>query len=196
MKDFLGKISIGSNDLVFISIPDYHWALTDFKYLKAGHVFGLEKSLETLKIISSEIELEKMEDIVVFSEHGFKFRNEIKQGKDHFLNKDRTNIFFFHKNKKCNSYVQETNLVGLDDIGTTLLRYLEQKNSLELSFSKIFRQEILIEDYDNITPNISSLPSLWALVTLDGLYQRSKEDGIFFKMTNEIERIYAAALRY
>ena len=173
LKKFLKEIAINNKDMVFISIPDYHWALTDYSYLKYGHKVGLRKTLKTLEVISNEINLSNFDDIIIFSEHGFKLREEISRRQTYLLDKDRTNIFFYHKNKNITEYSHNYNLISLPDIGEHLRFSLNRLNASPLDFSNIKCDFILAEDYEVLDPDIFTMASLWAVITKDRIYHRS-----------------------
>jgi hypothetical protein len=185
LDGYLDNINVKPGDLVFISIPDYHWTLTDYKYLKSGHVKGLERAINTLDLIEKKLDFKDFDDIIIFSEHGFKLRKELKMRNVNLLDRDRTNIFFFHKSLKDKDYTEVYNLLGLEDIGSRLIASFSDGNSL--TFNDIVRKFVLIEDYHNILPYVNELPSLWAAVTNKGIYQRSMESGLFISHEDLIQ---------
>ena len=121
--------------MVFISLPDFHWALDDFGYnsyrkkkltkllLKFMKLF-LNNSIKMILIIS-----------LFFSDHGFKFNFERKlENKRLMLNTDRTNTVLIHRSKNQDEIITDQRLCSLSDFMSTYKHILNRKSSYDYSF--------------------------------------------------------------
>ena len=105
LKKFLQGLEVKDKSLVYVALSDLHWAVDDFvcypRFVKRGH----RKVANSLRILRNSLKLDDFDHVFVFSDHGFKLRNELsKEPAYMLLNKARTNTFLLHKKKMTKSF--------------------------------------------------------------------------------------------
>ena len=76
LDGYLKKIRLKNNHFVFISLPDFHWAIDDYGANKFGEKKGYKIISSNLKIIFNNLNKDSFDHIFIFSDHGFKFQYE------------------------------------------------------------------------------------------------------------------------
>ncbi len=177
LEDFINKISLQDNHLLFVSIPDYHWALQDWGYSKKGEKVALNETSKSLDIVLNQFDKDEFDHIFLFSDHGFKFTGENKYEEWYdFLNRDRTNIFLFHRHKGDQEISYNNKLCSIQDISNTIDEIFLQENELSL-FSKKERDYVVIEDHVSFeAPKVNQDVDMWAVITKNEMYFRSLEN--------------------
>ena len=170
LKGFLREIELEENHLLFLSIPDYHWALQDWGYTKKAERIALREVANSLSIVFDEFDKDEFDHIFLFSDHGFKFNAQLRAEEQFkFINKDRAAVFAVPgKGAKDLSY--DDKLCSIEDIFHTVSGLFNKpsQNSL-LSTSE--REHIAIEDHLSIeAPQVNQNVDIWAIVQKDQIY--------------------------
>ena len=121
MNGYLSNIELEKDHLVFVSIPDYHWVLQDWKYTTKGEHEAIIETRKSLDIIFDNLPKDEFDHIFIFSDHGFKFSIERKrETKFEFINRDRSNIFLLHRAKGQNDVTYNNKLCSIQDLKCTV----------------------------------------------------------------------------
>lgn len=179
LKKYLSDIKLKEDHLIFIGLPDYHWALDDNGFTHYGEKTAEKEISETLKIIFKILNKDDFDHIFIFSDHGFKFVYEYqKQPNFMLINDDRTQILLMHKSKNSqNDIVIDDTLLSITDI------YLAVKNILnnqQIKNSKLFdnnREYVVIEDHSNFDSTVNQNIEIWGLAMKDEIYIRDIKMG-------------------
>lgn len=162
------------NSLVYVQDSGYHDAV-DIEYkLSDPHDFGLYKVTEKLK---SVLECDAFDLIVIFSDHGCKFANELS---DPFSMVDDNRIrsfLFIHEKGKTPSFKTEQKLTSLADVYPTVLRTAGiPSTGLKFDGTDLSENDkdkiIIVEDYSKIEINSLCLPDIFVAITPNISYLR------------------------
>ena len=182
LKKYLEKISLQQKHLVFLSIPDYHWALGDWGYTSKGEKEAIKETSRSLEIVFNKFDPDDFDHIFLFSDHGFKFSSQFKYESWHeFLNRDRSNIFLLHRKKGDSDISYNDKLSSIKDISNTIDELFSKKNELSL-LSEIEREYVVIEDHLSISaPKVNQDVDLWGVMTKDEMYARTLTEAVTVK---------------
>lgn len=183
---FSKNIKLKNNHLVFISIPDYHWALQDWGYTERGERIAISETYNSISDVFENLDKDDFDHIFLFSDHGFKFgyQSRFEQWYQ-FLNRDRSNIFMFHRRKGDNKLTFNEKLCSIQDVANTIDEISGKENKFSL-FSNKERSHIVIEDHFSIQPpKVNQNVDIWAVITKEEEYIRTLEKGVLIK-DNEV----------
>ena len=190
LKKYLEKISLEQKHLVFLSIPDYHWALGDWEFTSKGEREAIKETSKSLEIVFNRFNPDDFDHIFLFSDHGFKFSSEFKYEDWYdFLNRDRTNIFLLHRKKGDSNIFFNDKLSSIQDISNTIDELFLKENKLSL-LSKTEREYVVIEDHLSISaPKVNQDVDLWGVVTKDEMYARTLNKAVTIKDNKVISNL-------
>ena len=182
MDNYLSKLDLTDNHLVFLSIPDYHWALTDWSYTKKGETVAITETHKSLDIVFKNLNKDDFDHIFIFSDHGFKFNFQLKTEENYkFLNRDRTNIFMFYRKKGDQGISYQNKLCSIQDLSHSVNDIFGLENSFSL-LNDSERGYVVIEDHLSISgPKVNQDIDIWAVVTKNEMYIRTLEYSISLK---------------
>ena len=182
LNHFTHNISLHKNHLIFISIPDFHWAHQDWGYTKKGERIAISETSNSLDIVFNNLNKDDFDHIFLFSDHGFKFNYQIrKESWYNFLNRDRSNIFLFHRAKFDSEIKYDDKLCSIQDLKYTVDEIFGNPNVLSL-FSDNQRDYIVCEDHLSIdAPEVNQNVDIWALITKNEVYFRTLNHAILEK---------------
>lgn len=182
LKKFIDEIQLSSNSHLFISIPDFHMVLDDLGYYKISENLGYKKIVSCLNIIFNKFKPDNFDHIIIFSDHGFKYRSEINYAKTfnnlYLFNEDRSNCFLFHRQKKQKFLEFENKLISLADMQKIYINILEKKeirknlkernyvcyeDHLDFKYSNFMQTEI----FSLVNKNLTYIRSFNKALTLD-----------------------------
>lgn len=188
LNKYLSTFKPKNNHFVFISLPDFHWALDDYGY----NIYGENKAYNTVKSsfesIFKNLDKNEFDHIFIFSDHGFKFNFEKRlEDPKMMLNSDRTNAILIHRSRNQNTLTQDDRLCSLEDLMPTYKQILNIKHANGHSIlSEKFRKFIVIEDHVNFAPSINQNVELWAVVDKYKTYIRSLDSAITIHRSDNI----------
>tara|TARA_B100000900_G_C20600684_1_gene725443 strand:+ start:4825 stop:5946 length:1122 start_codon:yes stop_codon:yes gene_type:complete len=172
---FLKKLKLVENHLIFLSFPDLHKAIDDFGANKIAEKKGYELLTEILSNVFKVHDKDLFDHILIYSDHGYKFSREYKFQKSEFLlNYDRTNIFLLKRSKKQKKIFLKDQLISIEDI-FPLFKKIILKQNLSIN-----RKYVLIEDHLNFNVSHDQEIEQWALAFKDYIYVRSKNRAVKF----------------
>ena len=120
LEKFINELELNDKSHLFVSLPDFHWVLDDFGYNKFSEKLGYKKIISSMNIIFNKFHPDIFDHIIIFSDHGFKFFNEInfsnKNDALYKYNEDRIRSFFFHRKKKQQNLSFDNKLLSLEDV--------------------------------------------------------------------------------
>jgi len=179
LKGYLNNINLADNHLVFLAIPDYHWALGDWGYTLKAEQIAIKETTKSLEIVFDELDKDDFDHIFIFSDHGFKFSAEAEAEEEYsFINRDRSNIFMFARQKGDRALAYKDKLCSIQDLKHTV----DNLFGLESSFSLLGSNErthVVIEDHLTMgAPSVNQNIDIWAVVTRDEMYVRTPEYGV------------------
>jgi len=155
---FLKDLKLENDHFIFLSFPDLHRTMDDYGANKIGEQQGYIILSEILKTIFEIHDKDSFDDIIIFSDHGYKLSREYKFQKQEFLlNFDRTNIFFLHRKKGESNIIFNNLLLSTEDIFSVFKKIVNDEN---FSFN---RQYVLIEDHIDFSVTIDQKIEQWAL---------------------------------
>ena len=180
---FLKDLKLENDHFIFLSFPDLHRTMDDYGANKIGEQQGYIILSEILKTIFEIHDKDSFDDIIIFSDHGYKLSREYKFQKQEFLlNFDRTNIFFLHRKKGESNIIFNNLLLSTEDIFSVFKKIVNEE---KFSFN---RQYVLIEDHIDFSVTIDQKIEQWALAFKDYIYVRSKTNGAkFFKTSKKVD---------
>jgi hypothetical protein len=185
-RNFLDNLTLKDKHFIFISIPDFHWALDDYGYNLVGEKKGQEEVKKSYDMIFEKFHKDDFDVILIFSDHGFKFGTEIsKRNKLSILDYDRTNCVLFYREKGDKDIVTSDKLLSITDMFCLYEQFaLDGLNSNP--FSKIDRKFVAIEDHLDFSTQINQPLGVWALTTINRIYIRSLTSAVTINKENEI----------
>jgi len=168
--DFFKNHDDNKKSFDFISLPDLHYVIDDIGANTIAEKKGYRILSELLNEFSNKLNFENYNQIIFYSDHGYKLSKEIIFGsKLNLINQDRTNVFLLHKNKNDKSLSFKNDLISLEDLFSLF-------NSFFNDFQfKLSRKYIVFEDYSIFYPNQFMQINLWGLKTQSLFYST---DGI------------------
>ncbi len=182
LDKYLKELKLKDKHLVFIGIPDFHWALQDWGYNLKAEKVAEDEIEKTLKIIFQNLNEEDFDYIFVFSDHGFKFNAQVRLEKSfQFLDRDRSNIFMFLRKKGDNKLTKSNKLCSIQDLKHTIYDLF----GLESTFSLLNgseRKYVVLEDHMSISaPKINQNIHIWGVANKDSIYVRDLQSGFLIK---------------
>ena len=99
LENYLDRISPSNNSLTFIGLDDFHKVINDCyaqkKYVKKAYdLVG-----EAIELIDDKLDINSFDITIMFSDHGFKARDEILNTDKKMLGNERTQIFLLVREK-------------------------------------------------------------------------------------------------
>ena len=188
LDKYLSQIQLQNDHFVYISTPDFHWALDDLGYNSYGENKAYLIIDSVLDIIFRNLKKDDFDHIFIYSDHGFKFDYESKlEDKRLLLNDDRTNVLLFHRSKSDDALQKDTRLCSLADMMPTFKQLLNEDTESECSiFNNNIRDYVVIEDHLNFAPSINQNIELWAVVRNEATYIRTVGDAITLDRSGNI----------
>ena len=187
MDGYLSNVKLEEDHLVFVSIPDYHWALQDWRYSVKGEQKALLETRKSLDIVFKNLPKDEFDHIFIFSDHGFKFSIEKKREPMHeFINRDRSNIFMLHRSKNQNNIKYNDKLCSILDMKDTIDDIFAKENLYSL-FSKNEREYVIVEDHFSTgSPTVNQNIDMWGMVTKEFIYVRTLDKAVTIDMDSKI----------
>ena len=189
LKKYLEKIHLDDNHLLFLSLPDYHWALQDWGYTKKGERVAINEIRLSFDIIFDKFSKDDFDHIFIFSDHGFKFNNQMRnEERFRFINRDRTNIFMLHRKRGDNNLNKNNKLCSIQDLLHTIYDIFGFEKNYSL-FNDNQSQHIVIEDHYSISaPEVNQNVDIWGVATENNIYARTLEDGYLIMNDGQYEK--------
>lgn len=175
LVEFLDSIKIEDNSITLFNFDDFHWAVSDC-YAQKKHVnIGYEKMGEALELIEEKIGIDTFDVTIVFSDHGFKYREEFA-GNDYFkqLNGDRTKVFMFVHEKGDKKMNYNYKLCSIMDVYPTLCNYAgitydrSGIKGIDLRDKEEY-EYIILEDHKTFSALLTQTIEYWGIRTKKGL---------------------------
>ena len=187
--DFIDKLSEQMEKekdvFSFASISDYHWAISDYGSNKKGDRYGQKHVANCLDRIFDKIEPDAFDYIVLFSDHGFKAQQDLKENKLRFLNDDRTRIVMMVRKKGAKKIEKKDNLTTIMDVFPTFMDILHDKTDVSLDGVSLFKEKkdrcVIIEDYYGFFTEIGRDFELWGARTDKYFYITNVYDSMLLK---------------
>jgi hypothetical protein len=187
LNKYLSDIKLKDNHLIFIGLPDYHWALDDNGYTHYGEKIAQKEVSRSLNIIFENLNKDDFDHIFFFSDHGFKFVYEYQTQPNFMLiNEDRSQILLMHKSKNSQNALQvDDTLLSITDIYSAVSNILnsQEVNQLQL-FNDYNRKYVIIEDHCNFDSTVNQNIDIWGLVMKDKIYVRDLKKGYLINRTD------------
>ncbi len=182
LSEFVEEISLAEDHFIFISIPDFHWAIQDWSYTRKGEREAISQTRQSLDIIFDHFDKDDFDHIFLFSDHGFKFSAQLEKESAHdFVNRDRTNIFMFTREKGDIGISYKDKICSIQDVIHTVNEIFGLQNEYSL-FNNCAREYIVIEDhYDISSPKVNQNIDIWAVVTKSEMYVRTLKESVLIK---------------
>ena len=175
LSNFLEDINLSGNCHLFIGLSDFHWGLDDLGANLLGEKLGYSKTVNSLSILFDKFDPDTFDQIIIFSDHGFKFSNEYKKQKKvnklYLHNEDRIRPILFVRKKNQNCINYENRLISLSDINAIYKNILEKK--VENLFDIPKRNYICFEDHIDFGYSDFMYTEVFGLVNKDHLYIRN-----------------------
>jgi hypothetical protein len=125
-------------------------------------------------VVFENFDKDIFDHVFIFSDHGFKFSYQTLIEPDvYFLNKDRVNIFLFHRFKGDKNLALNNKLCSIQDLIHTVNDIMGEKNKFSL-FSASSRDYVVVEDHLSVLPpEVNQNVDIWAIITKDLTYVRT-----------------------
>ena len=194
LKEYVSNINFSyDNVFTYIDLTDFHWAIDDYGANDWGVKEGIRHICESINILIEEGKLYSYDYVFIFSDHGFKFRNEyLYQSKLMMLNSDRTNTLLFIHKKGCADFTLNDKLCSTIDFYPTIMNILNFEYVKECSgysfFSNQEHEYIVSEEHENFYPEINQPICYWSINCKDFYYCCSVSDSILMKF-NKSNRV-------
>ncbi len=195
LKKYLSEVKLKDNHLIFLSIPDFHWALQDWGYTRKAERIAINETRKSLDIVFDNLEKDDFDHMFIFSDHGFKFNAELRaENNFEFVDRDRTNIFMFSRRKGDHEISYNDKLCSIQDLTHTVSDLFGLEDNFSL-LNNSERDYVVIEDHQSISaPKVNQDVDIWAVVTRDEMYVRTLEYGVLVKNNGAIDT--AVNLKY
>jgi len=182
LNTYLKNLTLSDNHLVFLSIPDYHWALQDWGYTLKSEKVAINETNKSLEIIFDNLDKDDFDHIFIFSDHGFKFNAQLRLEADFkFLNRDRSNVFMFARKKGDKELSVNDKLCSIQDLTHTVNDIFGLENHFSL-FDDSERDYVVIEDHQSVSaPKVNQDVDVWAVITKNEMYVRTLKNSISLK---------------
>jgi hypothetical protein len=182
LDNYLNSIALKKDHLLFVSLPDYHWALQDWGYTKKAEKVAVNEIKKSIDIIFQEFNKDDFDHIFIFSDHGFKFNYQMKiEEHFQFINRDRSNIFLLHREKGNNSINYKDKLCSIQDLTHTINDLFDLDNEYSL-LRENEREYVVIEDHLSISaPQVNQSVDIWGVATKNEIYVRTLNNGFIIK---------------
>lgn len=179
LGNYLSSVKLKKNHMLFIGIPDYHWAFDDFGYTTNGE----KKAYHVVKSVYDKVfesfNRDDFDHIFVFSDHGFKFNLERKlEPQGYLVNEDRTNCLLIHRTKYQNELIKNNRMCSLCDLYPTFEDILDSGD--QGGYSLLGNEErdfVVVEDHLDFMPTVNQNLQIWAVIKKDFIYIRTLESG-------------------
>jgi hypothetical protein len=157
IQKYLSQIELQDDHFLFISLPDYHWALDDFGYNTYGERRAQKILQSAFKRIFQKFHKDDFDHIFIFSDHGFKFDIEKRYSDEKMLvNTDRINPILFWRAKYQDNLIKDARLCSIADLMPTYEQIVNKTASHAHSLlSKPSKTFIVVEDHINFAPSIN-----------------------------------------
>ena len=185
LKKYLSETTFSDNSFTFISLPDFHWALDDLINTMRGVEQGLYVLADCLEIIVSAPVFECFDYVLIFSDHGCKIDSQFRtEEKYQLMNRDRTNIFMYLREKGQAELIYNDKLCSIVDIYPTICDILKIPYVADCGYSlrsPHSHDYIIAEDSGTFTAEVRENMSLWAVIRQNGFYFRDLERRYFYE---------------
>ncbi len=167
LQDYLNTLKIQENSLTYLGFNDYHQIVTDTyaqgKYARqACRITG-----EILDEIFSRIPIDTFDLIFVYSDHGFKKREENFPSAYQSLDRSRTQILLFVHKKGDLTLSKSKRLSSIMDIYPTIIDEcgIKYENAIRGRnlFSSPSPEYLMIEDHKYFTNELGQTIERWAI---------------------------------
>jgi hypothetical protein len=190
LADLDSVIDKNENIFSFIALDDYHWALDDYGANSRGDYYGQKHLSNFTDKIFNKFAPDTFDYIFIFSDHGFKLRDEQKtEKKIYFTDDARSKIVMFVRKKGCEGIEKMSNLTSIIDILPTLTHILNDKTNYSFDgvplFDKIQNRYIVIEDYIGFPPKMDAIHELWGIRTDTHFYLTTLSEDILLNVVSE-----------
>lgn len=202
LTEFLNTLKIEDNSITLFNFDDFHWAVSDCYAQKKFVHLGYEKMGEALELIEEKIGIDAFDVMVVFSDHGFKYREEFASN-EYFkqLNEDRTKVFMFVHEKGDKKIKYNHKLCSIMDVYPTLCNYAHitydgsKISGIDLRDEKEY-EYILIEDHKTFSALLTQTIEYWGVRTKKGLACINCEENwkADYTLTEEEKRFFVDLL--
>ena len=183
----LGKIFKSDDSLVFLNLQDYHFAVDDFFAHRSAHQYGACRLAKALSKVFSNIFMDEIDELVIFSDHGCLFSSDkFRYEEEKILGDHRTQTVLYRRTKGQFKSIKSERLSTIMDIFPTLIEKTGKKNGeyllTALDGKSLENEEghisVVIEDHTRFTPSVGGMPSIWgvklknsrAFVSLENIY--------------------------
>lgn len=175
LQNFINEIELNNKSHLFVSLPDLSWVLNDFGYNKFSENLGYKKIISSLDIIFKKFPPDYFDNIIFFSDHGFKFSSEINKTKNekyflYLFNEDRIRPLLFHRNKKDKNLNINNKLLSLADIQSMYKIFLNKDSKIK---NLNERKYICFEDHLDFGTSNFMKTEIFGYVDKKFLYIRS-----------------------
>jgi hypothetical protein len=187
LKNFVENTIIADNQLLFISLPDLHFSMDDIGYNTLGEYYGYYNVLKSLKIIFNKFDKNIFDNILIFSDHGYKYKSQLLfQSRNYLLNKDRTQTFLFSRNKFDKNLKYCNNLLALSDVFHVYNKLtLDCKVDLTKKLMFVERESVLIEDHIKFNNEYGQIIGVWAFVNNNSYYIRTQSTAFLIDLKSK-----------
>ena len=145
----------------FIDFSDYHMALDDFGGTPAGDYHGQLHLSKSLDLFFEKLNADIFDVIIIFSDHGCKLNNEIKnKPKIFLLNDDRAKIYMQIRFKNEKETVINSNLQSIMGVFPFLAKELKYKIKNKIDGLDIMTKSmvhVILEDHSSFEPAINNI---------------------------------------
>ena len=190
LKKYLSNLTLADNHLVFLSIPDYHWALQDWGYTRKAERVAISETSKSLDIVFDQLNKDDFDHIFIFSDHGFKFNAQLRAEEGFkFLNRDRANIFMFYRKKGDQELSHKDKLCSIQDLSHSVNDIMGLENNFSLLNDRE-RDYVVIEDHQSVSgPKVNEDVDIWAIVTKNEIYVRTLEYSVSVKNNHVVNTV-------
>ncbi len=169
LGDYLSKVQCANKSFTFIYTPDFHKALDDYGATKEAVELGYEILCEEIDMIKAFIEKENFDLVILFSDHGFMYREEShNMGGAKLLSANRTQIYMQIKTKQMNGITKDTKLRSIMDIYPTIMNLADiDIKEHQLDGMSLMNEEeheyLLMEDHKTFNCELGQTIEYWGV---------------------------------
>lgn len=172
LGQFASEIPKRDKQLVFVSLLDVHWFMTDHGYTNENFVASQKIPVRALANADRSMPFDEFDHIVIFSDHGFEEGQWFHCPWEKRLARSKTGIALFWKHKGQRGLSADNHLRSIVDIAPTLCEVaglrLGPSDGLSL-FGTHGHEYIVHEDtFDLAASGIHAEPDLWGATFRDG----------------------------
>ena len=173
LEEYLKTLTIEKDSFTYFCLEDFHKVVTNCYAQKKYIDLGYEKIGGALELIQRYLDIDTFDLTIMFSDHGFKFRDEPYWNDYNYqLNNDRIQIFMMTHRKNEREIKYNNKLATIMDIYPTICNCAQIDIQYEIEGIDLFERKeyssFFVEDHKTFNAELGQTIEFWAVVNKKG----------------------------